>query len=123
MKKNIIISVAIISFLGSLSFILIKNREKPLSELDTFAMCLADQGVIMYGSKYCHWCQQQKADFGDAWRFIEYVECTEEKERCEKEGISGVPVWTLADGKQLLGYQELERLSEETGCGLPEIRI
>ena len=39
------------------------------------AQCLAERGVKMYGSSSCSHCSNQKKAFGDAFKYITYVEC------------------------------------------------
>ena len=87
--------------------------------LDGFAQCLSSKGIKMYGEYWCPHCQNQKAAFGDSFKYINYVECSEEVGKCAAAGIEGVPAWTLPDGEQLVGEQKLEALSTASGCELP----
>jgi hypothetical protein len=87
--------------------------------LDTFAQCLTEKWAIMYGSKTCQHCLQQKKMFGDSFSYISYIECTEEAERCGKELKWNVPAWKFADGELVEWLQSLEYLSEKTDCQLP----
>jgi glutaredoxin len=87
--------------------------------LDEFAQCLTDNGAVMYGTYWCTYCKAQKADFGESFEFIDYVECTEEKEECIEKEIDGFPTWII-DGENYQGKQPLQKLSELTGCELPE---
>ena len=57
-------------------------QQTPSTNLDTFAQCLTDKGVTMYGSVNCPHCLSQKAMFGESFQYVTYVECTEEYERC-----------------------------------------
>ncbi|MBI2278531.1 MAG: hypothetical protein HYU81_00470 [Candidatus Brennerbacteria bacterium] len=81
-----------------------------------FAQCLATKGAVMYGTKTCPYCRAEKAAFGDAFRYIEYVECTETPNRCVDAGVQGVPLWTFADGTRREGAQGLEGLARASGC-------
>lgn len=111
----IVILIALIIFLISLGS-WSSSADNP--ELDSFAQCLADKGIVMYGSESCYWCQREKSNFGDAWRFISYVDCFKEPQRCTTVGIEATPTWTFPDGKRLIGYQGLEKLAKESGCPL-----
>ena len=91
--------------------------QKSNSALAAFAQCLTQRGAVMYGADWCSHCQQEKANFKDAWHFINYVECPANPQKCLDAGIDGYPTWIL-DGKKLVGYQGLEKLSQESGCPL-----
>lgn len=80
------------------------------------AECLAGKGAAMYGTKTCPYCRAEKAAFGEAFRYIHYVECTEEPNRCVAAGVESVPLWTFADGTRLNGAQGLEGLARATSC-------
>jgi len=82
-----------------------------------FARCLSEKGAVMYGTYWCSHCKAQKADFGDAFQYINYLECTEQNEACIEKGIEGFPTWII-DGRKYPGRQPLSRLSQLTGCEL-----
>lgn len=96
-----------------------KPKEATTKNLDDFAKCLAQKGVVMYGAKWCSHCQNQKRQFGDAFRYVKYVECPEQVKLCTEKGIQGFPTWEMPDSQKLIGEQELQTLSMETGCPLP----
>ncbi len=91
------------------------------SVLDDFVKCLAQKGAVVYGTDSCEWCLKQKADFGNSWQFINYANCIKDPQRCVAAKIESTPTWIFADGKRIVGYQTLEKLSEASGCVLPEI--
>lgn len=93
----------------------------PYGNLDAFAGCLADKQVTMYGAYWCSHCADEKARFGDSFKYVPYVECTEETQICIDKGVEGYPTWILGDGTKLIGEQGLEKLSEASGCPLPPI--
>lgn len=80
------------------------------------ANCLTEKGVKMYGAFWCPHCVNQKELFKDAKDLVPYVECTEEKEVCQREGISGYPTWKFSDGTSLSGPQSLTLLAKKSGC-------
>ena len=84
---------------------------------DDFAKCLSSKGVVMYGSQYCPHCANQKKAFGDSFRYVTYVECSQQEQLCNERGITGVPAWII-DGKMYTGEQTLQKLSELSGCPL-----
>lgn len=94
----------------------------PYGNLDLFAQCLAEKKITMYGAYWCSHCQAEKARFGNSFKYVPYVECTEETNKCVEAGIEGYPTWILQDGTKLVGEQGLEKLSEVSGCVLPQKR-
>ncbi len=90
--------------------------------IESFAQCLTDKGIKMYGAYWCSHCNTQKEDFGEAVKYINYVECDESGENsqvelCQEAGIQGFPTWVI-DGEQYPGHQTFKRLSELSGCEL-----
>jgi glutaredoxin len=84
---------------------------------DNFAKCLSNKGIVMYGAKTCGHCSSQKKMFGDSFKYINYIECTDQLNLCQQNGITGVPAWII-DGVKYSGEQPLEKLSELSGCEL-----
>jgi len=87
------------------------------SNYNSFARCLHEKGFVMYGSQYCGYCARQKELFGDSFKLIDYVECTEHQDICAEKNITGVPAWQTPDG-WLAGLQSLEKLAEFSNCEL-----
>jgi len=79
------------------------------------AKCLSDKGAVMFGSAYCGHCSNQKKMFGDAFKYIEYVECTEETEKCQQNNIQSVPAWKI-NGILYVGSRPLDSLASLVGC-------
>lgn len=97
------------------------SQEEPegeTSSLDSFAQCLTDKGIKFYGSSGCGYCEKQKEMFGDAAKYLPYIECADEETRylCEEAEIGPVPAWDFPDGQRALGLQSLEKLAELSGC-------
>ena len=80
------------------------------------AKCLTENGVTMYGSKTCPHCSTQKEAFGKAFEYINYVECTEQREVCSAHEIQYLPTWEFADGNKMPGKIELAELGLIAGC-------
>ena len=110
----ILIVIGIVGF--SVSGHFVKN-DNDLSDLDKFAKCLSEKGAVVYVSQYCGHCKNQKDMFGDSFKYVNSVECTENQDLCQENGISGVPTWII-NGLPYAGEQSFERLSELTGCPL-----
>lgn len=88
-------------------------------DLDGFAQCIASKGITMYGAYWCPHCQDQKKLFGDSFKYVPYVECTEETDKCLAANIEGYPTWIFPDGSKVAGLQSLEELASKSGCELP----
>ncbi|MBI2048389.1 MAG: hypothetical protein HYT30_00460 [Parcubacteria group bacterium] len=124
---NRIIVLMLVLAAGIIAFVAYDNgpaTDNPA--LADFAQCLAKRGAVMYGADWCPHCQEEKAAFGAAFRFINYVECPEEPKRCLAAGIENYPTWIFPaspaggpDGQKLAGRQSLERLAELSDCTLP----
>lgn len=97
---------------------------KPVSALDGFAKCLTAKGTKMYGAWWCPHCKDQKEMFGNAFQYVNYIECSPPGEKtqnevCKQAGLKGYPTWQFADGTRADGTVHLEALAEKTGCKLP----
>jgi hypothetical protein len=86
-------------------------------EYDSFAQCLTEKGVKMYGTEWCSHCKNQKETFGDSFQYIDYVDCDRNKDECSKARIDGYPTWNV-DGINYPGEQQLYKLASLTGCSM-----
>ncbi|MDD5152918.1 MAG: hypothetical protein PHS95_02930 [Candidatus Pacebacteria bacterium] len=120
-KKNIIISIIVLLILGVLGIIALGLRgpSVPPTKYADFAQCLASKKLTMYGAVWCTHCKAEKALFGESFKYVPYVECTEDANLCLAKGIEGYPTWIDANGVKYTGEQSLEKLSEISGCELP----
>ena len=84
---------------------------------ETVAKCLAEKGAVMYGSEYCGYCNKQKELFGEAFQYITYVECTEQAQLCQENGVRSVPAWEI-NGQLRVGFKSLDELALMAGCTL-----
>lgn len=91
-------------------------RDVAQGQLDEFAKCLATKEITMYGAAWCSHCQNEKRGFGDAFKYVPYVECPDNIDACLKLGINGYPTWIFPDGTRLEGEQGVEKLSRASGC-------
>lgn len=116
-SKSFLILVLVLSFLF-LVFNFTKKYSQTTENLDTFAKCLTEKGATMFGTYWCPHCKNEKAAFGDSFRYVNYMECTKKVDECIAAQIKGYPTWILADGTKLVGEQGVEKLAEATGCPL-----
>ncbi len=84
-----------------------------------FMQCLADSGVVIYGSVTCPACARLASEYGGYQNMAPiYVECTEDPERCLAEmQVDYVPA-VLINGEVFSGWGSPEVLSQATGCPL-----
>ncbi len=103
--------------LAGLSFI-VTFDDSPAGQYDSFAICLAEKGLTMYGADWCSHCQAEKTAFGNSFQYVPYVECPDNVPLCLEKKITGYPTWIFADGRRLEGERGLADLAKESGCKL-----
>ncbi len=101
--------------------------EETISENDTvngFIQCLADAGVVIYGSKTCPACAQLEQEYG-GYEIVKpiYLDCSglgtaEERERCMNEMQTMYVPEIQIKGNLFKGWGSPEALAEATGCQL-----
>lgn len=123
MKKEItIIIVALVLILGGAYWL---NRPAPGSDqFDQLAQCIKASGATFYGAFWCPHCKAQKAEFGNAVKYLPYVECSEPDGQtqtpiCISKGIQSYPTWYFADGSVENGVMSVQDLAARTNCPLP----
>jgi hypothetical protein len=117
-KALFIIGLIILAIIFAV-FYFYKKPAPTGGKFDDFAKCLASKNITMYGAEWCLHCQNEKKAFGDSFKYVPYVECPDEPQKCLNEGITGYPTWIFPDKRKLIGEQGLEKLSQESGCPLP----
>lgn len=80
---------------------------------------LRQNGARMYGSYKCPHCNAQKALFGDASKYVDYVECDPEgpdtrSQVCFSRGIMSYPTWEI-NGRYYEGAKSLPDLAKLSG--------
>lgn len=126
---SVLVWIAIgITVIWVAGFLLIKYKgDKDLvadisNPLDTFAQCLTDSGVKMYGADWCPHCQNQKKLFGAAFKFVDYTECADpnnprqQTKACSDADISGYPTWKFPNSQKIEGEASFDDLSKKSGC-------
>ncbi|HRY91397.1 MAG TPA: hypothetical protein P5229_03610 [Candidatus Gracilibacteria bacterium] len=100
------------------------QENTPDNSVEAFAKCLTAKGAIMYGAYWCPHCQKQKAEFGDSFKYINYVECGEGQEnsnivKCAADKIQGYPTWYFTKGGYQIGEKSFAELATISGCVAP----
>ena len=119
-NKNIFFFIIGLLILGALATMVLQSNGETVSfiKYDTFAKCLASKNLTMYGTVWCSHCKAEKARFGDSFKYVPYVECTENPNLCLEKGVEGYPTWIDENGLKYVGEQGLEKLSQISGCEL-----
>ena len=88
--------------------------------LKEFNECLANNGVVIYGSEWCPACQALIQTLGgkDAVESV-YVECTQNQERCTQEAKTGYVPEIQINGEVYSGQRTIAALAQITGCQAP----
>jgi hypothetical protein len=89
------------------------------TKYDGFAQCIAEKKLTMYGAYWCPHCQNEKKAFGESFKYVPYIECTQQTDLCLEKGVNGYPTWIADDGTRYEGEQGLEGLAKITSCQLP----
>jgi len=114
-KVLIIVAIAAIAILALAYSRLTGMFVSTTSNYDNFAKCLTEKGVVMYGTKTCPHCKNQKEMFGDSFKYINYVDCIDNSIQCTEKGIQFVPAWYI-DGKLYTGEKTIEELKSLSRC-------
>ncbi|MBI4447851.1 hypothetical protein HY643_02630 [Candidatus Woesearchaeota archaeon] len=90
----------------------------------SFAKCLTENGVKMYGAYWCPVCKQQEEMFGKSWQYVNYTECSLPNRAgqttiCSSLGITGYPTWEFKEGTMIPGKLSFKQLSQNSNCALP----
>ena len=116
--KKVILIVIGIFILILIGFIFLNNYTK--YTLQDFNQCLAENGVVIYGSEWCPACNSLVETLGGSEKVnLFYVECTIEQERCEKEKLTEYVPEIQVYGEVYQSSRTLESLAEITGCKKP----
>jgi len=101
----------------------LESQNEGTSTANSFQLGLAKhlsrRGAKMFGSYKCPHCNAQKALFGDASKYVDYVECDPEgpntrSNLCFSRGIMNYPTWEI-NGKYYEGAKSLAELSQLSG--------
>lgn len=117
MNKKIIIfsAILIVAVVGTL--IAVAPRGEIVdTNYDFFAKCLTKEGFTMYGASWCPHCLREKKAFGSSFKYVQYVECPDNPQKCTDAGILSFPTWIDHNGTKYVGEQGIIKLSTESGC-------
>ena len=118
-KRYTLFGVSLILVVSLLIFFVSSAGSKP-GPYDTFAQCLTEKDVVMYGAYWCPHCANQKKMFGSSFKYVTYVECDSkgkdaQPELCLQKGVESYPTWEI-NGAMQSGEIPLPVLAEKSGC-------
>ena len=120
--KKIVGGMVVLAALLLVGMILYRQQHR----YDSFAQCLKQRNVLMYGAYWCPHCAEQKEKFGASFKYAPYVECgvpgdtRAESQTCKDAGVKHFPTWQFPPtGERFEGQLPLEELSDRSGCPLP----
>ncbi|MCX8167097.1 MAG: hypothetical protein N3E37_04560 [Candidatus Micrarchaeota archaeon] len=97
----------------------LNSSESGKSSFELFKSCINSSGWQLYVLKTCPHCKNQKARFNNSLEPIVVIECSDNRDLCVQEGITGVPAWkNVFSNKTFFGDQPLSNLQAITGCKL-----
>jgi len=106
---------AILILILALTFIINGCTNSPTNGIDAGTVnCIVGNSTV-YVSVTCGVCAEQKEIFGEQFKNLNSVDCTEEQQKCVDMGISHVPTWVI-NGEKMVGLKSVEELKELTGC-------
>ena len=81
--------------------------------------CLADSGVVIYGTDTCPACRALIDSLGGYEKVAPiYIECNKERERCSKEMQTNYVPEIQINGEIYTGPRSLKGIAEAVGCNL-----
>ncbi len=85
-------------------------------DLASLAQCINANNLRMYWTEWCGHCQNQKRMFGDAFEFIDFIDCDQNRGTCQSAWVRGYPTW-IDDNNNLYPWtQNVERLAQIAWC-------
>jgi cytochrome c biogenesis protein CcdA len=87
------------------------GQETPQEQLMN---CIASKAVL-YSSKYCPHCQDQKAILGTYLGLFQNIDCLDNPKKCDEAGVDRYPTWKIS-GKLYSGIKSINELKQLTGC-------
>ncbi len=96
---------------------LIMEEKDTANDMPTLVSCLKDNNVVIYGNKSCPACAALAESFG-GYSVIDniYIECTEEREKCNEEKETNYVPEVQIGGDVYRGNRSPSELALATNC-------
>jgi len=115
--KKIIIWTVVIIIGVLIALFAIKKMNGP-GKYDSFAKCMTENDMTMYGTDWCSFCQRQKQLFKKSFDYVHYVNC-DIGTTCEDVGVKSYPTWAKEGELFPSGVKSLAELAKISNCKLP----
>lgn len=98
----------------------ISTQTESVEYLEKLAKFMTNEGMVLYGAYWCPHCKDQKELFGEAVKYLDYVECDAKGENanpdeCLAQGIESYPTWVYKGKKIESGGKTIKELAEIVG--------
>ncbi len=120
-KTILIVAVALLVATTSMYLFFDDKRGDEINnnKVSPFIECLADSGVVIFGSSTCPYCLQLLGEYeGYAGINEIYVDCVYNTERCNNEMLADFVPSLQINGEFIDIWASPEALSQKTGCEL-----
>jgi glutaredoxin-related protein len=117
-----ILFVGIFLFLILIINISLNNtKDNGIHSMEEFNQCLADNGIVIYGSEWCPACRQVVEILGGYKKVSSvYIDCVKKQEICSENKKTGYFPEIQIYGEIYTGQRTLNAFSEATGCPIPK---
>lgn len=118
-NNNVAVNTSDASTSGTVAGASTEDSSFDAALIEKLALFLKEKGMVMYGADWCPHCQEQKKEFGDSFKEIDYVECDAKgpdanPDECVAQGIEGYPTW-IYQGTKYPGIKSLSELAKIVG--------
>jgi len=114
MKKDTKIYLALVIIVIAIIAVIIALKPNQISPEERAIQCIGENSIL-YASKTCAACRQQKNLFGEHYDLLTQVDCFKDSQICRDKLITAYPTWIINE-KRYTGVQPIEKLKELTGC-------
>lgn len=115
-KNKLVLSALVVAIItGTITFTIDNPTES--KDYEQLAKCLTSKDVKLYGSATCPYTNRQLQTFGNASKYLDYVQCEDRVDECIAVGIKEYPIWMI-NKIQYPGEQPFEVLSKLAECDL-----
>ena len=81
------------------------------------ARCINDKGIILYGTTWGSNTSRQLQAFGDASKYLNFIDCQKNKNACSRANIKENPTWFFPEGNiERSGFLRLDMLASFASC-------
>ena len=117
---TVLVLIALVSIITLIAQSQSQSKAQALLPYVEFSQCLADNGMVIYGSQFCPYCNELAQLMGgyEAVQSV-YVECTVEQARCAQETLTDYVPEVQLNGEVFEGERTLSSFAQATGCTVP----